>query len=244
VGWPERISEATRIGPRAQVALAGLGVAFAALTGLVAAGRLTSIDQYAVDHLMPALKPGQPPSHSSRGFYLPFSSHTNWWSKLLDIWTYPCSVLISALVVIAALVVLRRRGRPAAAFVWIGAWVVANGIEVVVKHLVSRPALYGTAHGARLHVAAFDHAFPSGHMVRGAIVAGAAVFVWRRAARAILIWALLVPFALVFSAAHTPSDVVGGGLLGLMLVLLAQAVAHGVRDGAGSPSPDLERRPP
>ncbi len=227
--WAARISEATGIAPRTQVAVAGLGLAFAVLTGLVAAGRLTSVDQYAVDHLMPALEPGRAPSKSSRGFYLPFSSHTNWWSKVLDIWTYPCSVLISALLLVVVLVVLRRRGRATAGLLWIGAWVVGTGIEVVGKELITRPALYGTAHGARLHVAAFDQAFPSGHMVRCAIVAGAVLFVWRQALRAVLFWAALVPVCLVLTSAHTPSDIVGGGLLGLIFALLARTLGDGER---------------
>jgi hypothetical protein len=227
VGWAGRISEATGIGPRTQVAVAGLGLAFAVLAGLVAAGGLTSVDQYAVEHWMPALEPGRAPTKSSRRFYLPFSSHRNWWSKALDIWTYPCSVLISLLVLLAVLVVLRRRGRAAAGLLWIGAWVVGTGIEVVGKEMITRPALYGTARGVRLHVSAFDQAFPSGHMLRCAIVAGAIVFVWRRALRAVLFWALLVPVCLVLTSAHTPSDLVGGALLGLMLVVLGQALSQG-----------------
>jgi membrane-associated phospholipid phosphatase len=61
------------------------------------------------------------------------------------------------------------------------------------------------------------------------VVAGAVVFAWRHFARPVLVWALLVAPALVISAAHTPSDVVGGGLVGLMLLLLAWAVGESSR---------------
>lgn len=226
VGSLGQIFRTAGMGPRATAAFAGLGVCFAVLTGLVAAGKLTSVDQYAVDHLMPALAPGQREGNGYRGLFLPFSSNTNWWSKLLDTWVYPCSVLISGILLLGVLVVLWRRGRAVAGLTWVGAWVVGNGIEVVGKGLVSRPALYGSTDHVRIHVTAFDQAFPSGHSIRCVIVAGAIVFVWRRLAPPVFVWALLVAPALVFTAAHTPSDVVGGGLIGVMLLLLGWPIAE------------------
>src|SRR6185295_9911866 len=107
MGLVGRISGATGIGARTQLAIAALGVAFAALAGVVAAGWLTSVDQPAVDRLMPTLDPSRHRAKSSRGFYLPFSGHIRWWAKVLDVWAYPCSVLISALILLAVLLVLR-----------------------------------------------------------------------------------------------------------------------------------------
>lgn len=221
---------------RWKLSVAGLGIVLAILTALVAGGQLTSTDQYAVDHLMPGLRPSVGDSHESRGLrglFLPFGSDTNWWSKVLDTWVYPCSVALSLIVVLVAFVVLWRRGRPVASLVWAGAWVVGNGIEVVGKDLITRPALYAVGDGgARIHVGAFDQAFPSGHSIRCVIIAGAVLFLWRRVSRAVLVWAALVLPALVFSAAHTPTDVAGGTLIGLMLLLVALAIC----DGAGPDS--------
>ena len=197
-----------------------LVAAIAALTALNAAGALTRIDQFGVSHMMPWLKPAAGAKHGSAGLYRPFSWNTNTWSKILDCWTYPCSVLISALILTAVGVVQWRRGRIVAALVPVAAWVVGNGIELIGKHVITRPALYGSAYGRPVHVASFDDSFPSGHMIRGTIVAVAVVFAWRRAERWIAAWALLVGPALIFQSAHTPTDVIGGALVGALLVLV------------------------
>jgi undecaprenyl-diphosphatase len=228
MGLVGRISRATGIGARTQLAIAALGLAFAALAGAVAAGWLSWVDQPAVDRLMPTLDPSRHRARSSRGFFLPFSWHIRWWAKVLDVWAYPCSVLISALILVAVTFVLRRRRRPGAALALISAWVVGDGIEVVGKGLLERPALFKTVDGARLHVTVFDQSFPSGHMMRCTIVAAAIVLVWRRAAGPVLAWALLVPVCLVLTAAHAPSDVAGGALLGGMMTLLALAIGDSI----------------
>lgn len=199
-------------------------LALAGLTALVQAGALTRVDQFGVDHLMPGLNPAETSPNGSQGLYRPFGPQTNWWSKLLDLWTYPCSVLVSGLVLAALCAVEWRRGRIAAALVLAGAWVVGNGVEVVGKAVITRPALYGAANGVRLHVASFDDSFPSGHMIRGTIVAAAIVLAWRRLAPWVAGWWVLIGPSLVLQSAHTPSDVVGGGLLGLILLLVGRAL--------------------
>jgi membrane-associated phospholipid phosphatase len=209
--------------------LAGLLVLFAALAGLDAAGAFTCIDQYAVDHLMPSLTPPVKgaPSDPYGGLYSPFSTGTNWWCTILDLWCYPCSVLISGLVLACTLVSARRRGHPAPALALALAlaWALGNAIELGGKSLIVRPALYLTRAGLRQHITTFDKSFPSGHMIRGMIVATLVVALWPQAKRYVVVWYAFVGPFLVLSSSHTPSDVVGGLVIAGVLVGGARAVA-------------------
>ncbi len=202
--------------------LACLAAGLALLAALVAAGGLTGIDQYAVDHWMPWLKPNSASQSGTSGYYQPFSLHTTTWSKILDLWTYPCSILISLIVVIWAAVVLWRRCGTVVALLPAAAWVIGNGIEVIGKGAIVRPAIYGGS--PRVHIGAFDTSFPSGHMIRGIVVAFAITLMFPRATRWAAFWAVLVAPALVVQAAHTVTDVIGGILVGLILVVLAIGV--------------------
>lgn len=199
--------------------LAGLVLALGLLTALVAAGSLTRVDQFSVDHLMPWLQPGRPAPDGAVGFYRPFALHTTTWSKLFDFWTYPCSILISALVVISAAVVLWRRYGPVVALAPAAAWMIGNAIEVIGKGTITRPPLYGEAYGAPVHIEAFDDSFPSGHMMRGVIVAFTIGLIFTRSWKWAAVWAALVGPALVLQAAHTTTDVIGGALVGLILLV-------------------------
>jgi membrane-associated phospholipid phosphatase len=212
--------------PRLRALLAALALAFVALTALVAVGALTRLDQFSLDHLMPWLAPGESAGSSVAGFYRPFTLHTTTAVKLLALWTYPCSVLVSGVVIVCASLLLWRRLGPVEALVLPAAWAIGNAIEVAGKGLLVRPALYGTANGARVHVTAFDDSFPSGHMMRGVLVAGAVVLVWSRASRWAVVWAVLVAPALVLQAAHTITDVVGGALVGLILLVPVFAIVR------------------
>ena len=206
--------------------LAALVVALVILAVLVVAGPLTGADQFSVDHLMPWLDPSEKRHNSSAGYWRPFSLHVSLGNKLLDSLTYPCSLLISGLVVLFAGHMLWRRGYRVAAFLPIAAWVIGNGVEWIGKHTLVRPALYGTAEGVRIHVGSFDDSFPSGHMIRGLLVAYAVVLLWRPAWPWLALWAVLVGPTLVLESAHTLTDVVGGALIGLILVVLMEAAAR------------------
>src|SRR3954447_13856919 len=103
-----------------------VGVTAAALalcTVLVFTGALTGIDDWAIDHVMPALDPH---SHggivSSSGLWRPFPLDAPWWDKLLDAYLYPASFLASAAVTGVACSVLLQRGWAVAALLWLGAW--------------------------------------------------------------------------------------------------------------------------
>ena len=198
---------------------------FLIVSVLVQLGAFSWLDQLGVDHLMPGLEPGSPSSHDAAGIWRPFKLDSAWWVIVLNLMSYPCSVLISAAVVALAFIVEMRRGRLFAAVAPAIAWIVGTGIEVVGKSIISRPSLYGSAHGERLHVSSFDAAYPSGHMTRGVIVAAILIMLWPRLELLVLGWVLLVGPSLVLQSAHTPLDVVGGALLGTSVALVYVAVA-------------------
>ncbi len=210
---------------RLQLAIAGLALAFAALAALVVGGWLTSIDRYALVHWMPGLDASEATDSipSIKGLFIPFALESPWWQKLLDAFTYPASVLISILVFGAACAVLVRRGAKVAALVWVAVWFVANALEVTAKVAIEKPALYRSEDGTPYHVVPFDHSFPSGHAMRAVLVAGVVAFVWKRVGWPAAVWALLVPVCLVASSAHVPSDVAGGLIFGLLVVLVTYA---------------------
>lgn len=190
--------------------------AFAAVAVAVALGGFTSVDQWALDHVMPwlaasdhpvtlvsAIRPVQPWDPSPQ---LP-----------VDAWLYPASVPVSFLVVAAACAVLWRRGRRLPALAWAAAWVAADALELLFKHVLVRPALYDGA----VHVVGFDGSFPSGHTLRTVIVAVLVGLVWPRLRVAAAAWAAVVLPMLVVASWHTPSDVLGGALLAGALVVPA-----------------------
>lgn len=209
--------------------LGGLVAALVVVSLVVAAGGFTRFDQFSLDHFMPWLVPGNPPSGGHQGFWQPFRFHTPNWQKLLDLLTYPCSLLLSGIVVAVAAAVLWPRLGPVAALAPAGAWVAGNAIEVFLKEIVVRPAVYGVAGGVRTHVVTFDDSFASGHMLRGIIVAYTLTLLWSGASPWVWVWAALVGPALVLESAHTPSDVIGGALIGLLLLVPVHAVVEQAR---------------
>ncbi len=224
---------------------AALAAAYAALAGLVAAGTLTGIDQWAVTHLMP----GGSDSSSKETFadaVVPLL-HANW-SRPLDavasFVTLPGQVVVSGLLVGAAALLScsaaaaapprssgPRPGSPATA------------IEVLCKETLQRPALYRHGH----HLVGYDASWPSGHTLRTLVVAATLAAVWPQARAPIALWAAAVLPLLVASGAHTPSDVVGGLLLAALLVLAANAAERsallGRALGGGPAAGAAPRRP-
>jgi membrane-associated phospholipid phosphatase len=219
--------------PGGVVPVVGAAAAFVVLTGLVQAGAFTRLDQFSLDHLMPWLAPSQRSGSTLSGLVLPFGPRTNAWCRFLDLWTYPCSVLLSGLAVATAVAVCLRRRRALAGLALAGAWLAGNAVEVVGKHLVRRPPLYGHVHGLRVEVVPFLNSFPSGHMIRGLVVVAAVGLVAPAARPALLGWVALVGPFLVVSSAHTVSDVLGGALVGCVLIVAARALAS---------SPELDAR--
>ena len=195
---------------RPRVAIAG-GLLTALLATLAATGVLRSVDQYAVDHLMPWLQVRPHHLVTFAALTVP-SLHPPAANTALELWTYPAAVLPSLLIVLVA----ARRLSRADAVVWCALWCAGNAVEVAGKLLLRKPDLYHHA----IHVASFDTSLPSGHTIRAFVLAGAVASAWR-SGRLALVWAASVPFALVVSAAHTPSDVAAGVCVVLTLAAWA-----------------------
>jgi membrane-associated phospholipid phosphatase len=190
--------------------------AFVALAVLVAVGALTGLDQWACDHLMPLAGPptGGPPTTLESLIPL---YHAVWEPAgvaVTQIVTLPGQVVISFAVVTLGAWKLRQ---PA----WILAWLGAVIVEVALRHNLVRPALYRDG----MHVVAFDSSFPSGHVLRCALVAVVLAAAWPRARGALAVWFVASAVLLEIAGFHTPTDVAGG----LVLALLACGAAGAAR---------------
>jgi membrane-associated phospholipid phosphatase len=179
-------------------ASAFLASGFAALAALVATGATNGIDRWAIDHAMPG---AQFSSHTpSTAEALVPLLHVHWHGAvhvLAEIVTLPASFLVSLLVLLA----LRR-------WAWIVVWAAGNVVEETCKTVLARPALYH--HG--LHLAAFDHSYPSGHTIRVVVLAAA---IGHRSAWA---WAVAAIVLLEAGGFHVPTDIAGGLLLAALLL--------------------------
>jgi len=196
-----------------------LAAAFAALAVLVAAGSLTRIDQWAVDHLMP----GAHYRTTTQTFVesLVPLLHASWHPLLhgiANVVTLPASVVPSLLIAGVGWLVLWRRRRRHAAVAWAAAWVAGTAIEVLTKETLTRPALF--AHGR--HLVRFDASFPSGHTIRIVLVAATVIVVWPAARHWVAAWAACAIVLTELAGFHTPSDVAGGLVLAVLLVELAR----------------------
>ena len=199
--------------------------AFAALGALVAAGALTGVDQWACDHLMPlaGTPTGGPPTFLESLVPL---FHAPWQpvgAAVTEIVTLPGQLLISFVLVAVGAWKLR-------APVWLVAWLGSAGVEVVLRHVLTRPSLYRDG----IHVTAFDSSWPSGHALRCTLVAVVLWTAWPWARAALAAWLLASVVLLELAGFHTPTDVVGG----LLLALLACRAAALRQPGNGL----LERR--
>jgi membrane-associated phospholipid phosphatase len=178
-----------------------LAAAFGALAGLTAAGAFSGLDQWAVNHAMPGASFSRV-STSIATDVIPLY-HVRWhspWSVATNLVTLPASFLLS-LVIVAAL--SRRLGLALLACV---------AVEVICKETLTRPALH---HGA-LHIGPFDSSFPSGHALRSVLIAVAVATVWPRLALGATAWATVSVVFLLLGGWHTPSDLIGGVMLGLL----------------------------
>ena len=224
--------------PRVAAILAVLASCYAVLAVLVAHGTFTRFDQFLIDHLMIRFKPSPQGSEGYSGLYKPFGAHTPTSARILDVLTYPCSALISLLVVAGFALAVRRRVGWIVAVAPAAAWVVGNVVEKIGKHWLYRPHLTMTSGGVPIHVIGYDNSFPSGHMMRCLIVGLCVVLLWRRATPWVIAWAALVGHALVVEDSHTVTDVIGGALVGAMLVLLLRAPLVSLLSGSGTDTTD------
>jgi membrane-associated phospholipid phosphatase len=209
--------------------VAAFAVAYAALAVLVATGALNGIDQWAVEHVMPGVDPrGGEPSLVEAA--VPLLGAT--WDTTLHVVTNLVTVPAQGFVSLAILLALRDRR-------WLAAWLVCNAIELLCKHVIVRPPLYEDG----VHLLGFDSAFPSGHTLRGLIVAVALASAWPRLRWLWAAWAAATLALLVVAGHHVPFDVVGGIVLaafvleGLALLARGGGAAGALRArGLGAPS--------
>jgi membrane-associated phospholipid phosphatase len=175
----------------------GYAAAFVALAVLVQATDFDRLNQFAVDNLQPvAAGKGHPRLNS-----------------LAELVVSPGSPAFSAVLIGAAAALLLARRRPRAAFAWPATLAAALVIEVVCKLAISQHRS-GIWHGFGF---TFDSSFPSGHMLRAILVAGAWAAVWARLRTPLALWCVTVAGCLLVSGWHLPTDIAGGILAGLAL---------------------------
>lgn len=190
---------------------AAAAAAFAALAGLVAAGELNGVDQWAVDHAMPGAR-FTGGKQSLLDALIPLR-HVHWHGAVhiaAELVTLPASVVPAT--ILFALCCLRVCGRRAATLCLV--YVLANAIEALTKSTLTRPALH---HGT-LHVAALDSSYPSGHTIRAVLLAAAARPLLGVAG---VLWAACAIAMLEVGGFHVPSDIAGGLLLATTLLAAA-----------------------
>ena len=131
--------------------------------------------------------------------------HASWHpvgAAVAQLVTLPGQVLVSlALVLVAAW----KAGKPT----WLAAWLAGAVIEVVIRHVLTRPPIY--QHG--IHLTGFDASWPSGHALRCTIVACALAAAWPRLRTPLAVWVAACAVLLELAGFHTPTDVAGGLLL-------------------------------
>jgi membrane-associated phospholipid phosphatase len=199
-----------------------VAAAFGALAGLVAAGTFTRLDQWAVDRLMVAGDFHHAPYPAWRSAVPLLGAR---WDSVLgsvaDIVTLPASPLIA----LAILAWLRRLDL-------VVVWVLADAVEFLCKHALTRPWLYDGDY----HIRSFDTSFPSGHALRTVLLAAAVAAAYPRARALVYAWAAASIVLLLVAGWHTPTDLAGGVLLALLGLLGARGAralrARGLRAGA------------
>jgi len=138
------------------------------------------------------------------------------WTEVL---ISPAGPISTALVIAAAALCLLalRRNRSAAA--WPASLALALVVEIVCKLVVGQHRS-GIWHGYGL---ALDSSFPSGHMLRAILIAGAVAAVIPALRVALGLWCTAVAVCLLLNGWHLPTDIAGGILAGMALYYFAQA---------------------
>ncbi len=226
-GDPDRGATVRR---RLAVLCLGTAAAFAALAILVAAGALDWLDSFGAQHLMPFLSTGH---HSSSylGHALGFSGNDVGVGPILRL---PAGALLSSVMVVLLAAVLFVRG-DRSWILWLAAFCVGNVIEVGCKLVIAKPTLY-TVSGATLASVPLQSSFPSGHALRATLLGAVAVAVFPRLLWPVVAWVAAVLATAELDGIHTVSDLTGGVLLAVFLVLAVLWSDRTLPDGLWSPS--------
>ena len=175
----------------------GFGAAFLALAALIQATDFDRVNSFAVDHLQPwAGGKGHPRLNN-----------------LADLVVSPAAPATTVVLIGLGALYLWARGRRRAALAWPAALLMAFAVEILGKVVVSQHRS-GAWHGFGL---TFDSSFPSGHMLRAILLAGAATAVWHALRLPTACWCAAVAVCLLISGFHLPTDIAGGALAGLAL---------------------------
>jgi membrane-associated phospholipid phosphatase len=209
------------VSPR-RAALA-LAAGYAGLAVLVATGVLTAVDQWSVDHLMASVPgPGGAPSIVDAAIPLRHSSWHTGIDAVANVVTVPAQALIASALAGLCCLVLWRRGRARAAVAFGGIWLAGAAVELLCKTVLERPLL----HAGGYDLIAFQSSYPSGHTLRSLLLVAGVAAVWPAARRWVGLWAAATIVLLVVAGFHVPSDIVGGLLLALLLIVMSRAASR------------------
>jgi membrane-associated phospholipid phosphatase len=208
--------------------------AFAVLAVLVQATDFDRLNGFAVRHLQP-IAGGK--GHASL-------------RSLAETLITPADTSIATVVILLVAGILFVHGRRREALAWPIALVGAVAVEIICKLLISQHrsglwAGYGLS---------FDSSFPSGHMLRAILMAGAMMAVWPVLRRALELWCIVVAICLLVTGWHLPTDIAGGVLAGMALLCWARSEgapepvrlrsASGASSSAGASSAAASSSPP
>jgi membrane-associated phospholipid phosphatase len=217
-----------------------------ALAVTVDAGWAAGLDQWSVDHVMPYQDhPTGEPSPFDRAtspLAAVRNSANSTGTRFLFALTIPVGPVPGVLLVGTGAAVLIRRGRRKSAAAWCGVVAAALVAEAAIKHLVERPLLHKIDPSTHVALPAdtFTRSFPSGHTIRAVILAGLVVELAPQFAYLAFTSAGITSVLTVLLTMHTPTDVVGGALLGFILLVIAWRGTRPVERPPGSSAPDGE----
>lgn len=200
-----------------------------ALSAVVVLGHAAVVDQFTVDELMPYRD--RPPAKASLPDQLmsPLAAvgrEINGAVRLLFVITVPAAPLVATVASAAAALLLARRGFPERAAAWGVVLVGATVTELVMKTAIERPLLhqFDTIRDTIVSKESFNHAFPSGHTLRGLMLAVLVAELAPRLRTWLAVWFVAMSAALVLTSMHTPIDIVGGVLLSIVFLQLLEPV--------------------